>query len=472
MTIITTRTEKGSPLSWNEMDNNLISLNTYKVEKTSDTGAAIIPSGTTAQQPVGGTGMIRINSDISNLEFWNGSYWALAGTGVGGSPTRWQTVTFEGDGITQAFPLPFDPETNSECDISVSGVTQVADVDFNIYGTTLGFIVAPPDGTTIAVRYGTATVPSAAAWGSITGTLSNQTDLQSALNTKITSVSVASANGFTGTSSGGTTPSLTLKTSITGILKGNGTAISAATSGTDYAPATSGTSILYGDGAGGFSNVTIGSNLTFVGGTLSATGGGGSATWGGITGTLSDQTDLNTALSAKQATITATGLLKGAGSGNVSAAVSGTDYVTPSGNEALTNKTINGLTLSGTNGTVMTFPAENASVGFRNVPQNSRSAAYTCVLEDSGKHIFHPAADTTARTWTIPSNASVAYPVGTSIMFVNEGSAGVITIAIASDTMVLAGAGTTGNRTLAANGVATATKITSTKWIIYGTGLT
>jgi len=38
--------------------------------------------------------------------------------------------------------------------------------------------------------------------------------------------------------------------------------------------------------------------------------------------------------------------------------------------------------------------------------------------------------------------------------------------------MRLAGAGTTGNRTLAANGVATAIKITSTEWIISGTGLT
>ena len=44
-----------------------------------------------------------------------------------------------------------------------------------------------------------------------------------------------------------------------------------------YTPGTttSGTSILYGNGSGGFSNVTIGSNLTFAGGTLSATGGGG-----------------------------------------------------------------------------------------------------------------------------------------------------------------------------------------------------
>jgi len=89
--------------------------------------------------------------------------------------------------------------------------------------------------------------------------------------TYVTAVTVVSANGFTGSSSGGATPALTLGTSITGLLKGNGTAISAATSGTDYAPATSGSSILYGNGSGGFSNVTVGSNLTFSAGTLSAT---------------------------------------------------------------------------------------------------------------------------------------------------------------------------------------------------------
>jgi hypothetical protein len=104
--------------------------------------------------------------------------------------------------------------------------------------------------------------------------------------------------------------------------------------------------------------------------------------------------------------------------------------------------------------------------------QNSQSAAYTLVLADTGKHIFHPSADTTARTWTIPANASVAFPIGTAVTFVNQNAAGVITIAITSDTMRLAGAGTTGSRTLAANGVATAIKITSTEWIISGTGLT
>jgi hypothetical protein len=75
-----------------------------------------------------------------------------------------------------------------------------------------------------------------------------------------------------------TTPAITLSTTVTGLLKGNGTAISAASSGTDYAPATSGTSILYGNGAGGFSNVTIGTGVSFAAGTLSATGSGGTVT--------------------------------------------------------------------------------------------------------------------------------------------------------------------------------------------------
>lgn len=112
------------------------------------------------------------------------------------------------------------------------------------------------------------------------------------------------------------------------------------------------------------------------------------------------------------------------------------------------------------------------STTLRQIPQNSQSTAYTLVLADAGKHILHPSADTTARVFTIPANSSVAYPIGTAVTFVNQNAAGVITIAITTDTMRLAGAGTTGSRTLAANGTATALKITSTEWIISGVGLT
>jgi|TARA_R110002126_G_scaffold285692_1_gene436226 hypothetical protein len=123
--------------------------------------------------------------------------------------------------------------------------------------------------------------------------------------------------------------------------------------------------------------------------------------------------------------------------------------------------TLSSCTVDGTN-----------AVGYLIVPQNSQSADYTLVLADSGKQIFHPSADTSARTWTIPANSSVAFPIGTAVTFINQNGAGVITISITTDTMRLAGAGTTGSRTLAANGIATCVKVTSTEWIISGTGLT
>ena len=79
----------------------------------------------------------------------------------------------------------------------------------------------------------------------------------------VTSVSVTSANGFAGTvANASTTPAITLSTSVTGVLKGNGTSISAATAGTDYAPATTGTSSLKGNGSGGFSAATLNDNGT------------------------------------------------------------------------------------------------------------------------------------------------------------------------------------------------------------------
>lgn len=121
---------------------------------------------------------------------------------------------------------------------------------------------------------------------------------------------------------------------------------------------------------------------------------------------------------------------------------------------------------SGIGVSVQAYDAQLSSL----IRQNSQSAAYTTVLTDSGKHILHPTADNNPRTFTIDSNANVAYPIGTAITFVNQ--INTLTIAITADTMTLAGVGTTGSRTLAANGMATALKISTTGWIISGTGLT
>lgn len=109
-------------------------------------------------------------------------------------------------------------------------------------------------------------------------------------------------------------------------------------------------------------------------------------------------------------------------------------------------------------------------VGFREVPQNSQSANYTAVVGDSGKHLLHPNGGGAGDTFTIPANASVAYALGTCLTFVNRDS-NALAIAITSDTLILSGTTTTGTRSLAQNGVATAIKVESTVWIISGSGL-
>jgi len=77
-------------------------------------------------------------------------------------------------------------------------------------------------------------------------------------------------------------------------------------------------------------------NTAITGAQIIAAASGGSATWGGITGTLSSQTDLQTALNGKQATL-----------------VSGTNIKTVNGNSLLGsgNITTNPRTIQSVNGT-------------------------------------------------------------------------------------------------------------------------
>jgi hypothetical protein len=102
----------------------------------------------------------------------------------------------------------------------------------------------------------------------------------------------------------------------------------------------------------------------------------------------------------------------------------------------------------------------------------SKSAAYTTVMADANNILLQPAADTTARTWTIDSNANVPYPIGTCLFFSNQNAAGVLTINVTSDTQRLLTTGATGSRTIAANGMGIWTKIATTEWQAGGPGVT
>jgi len=102
---------------------------------------------------------------------------------------------------------------------------------------------------------------------------------------------------------------------------------------------------------------------------------------------------------------------------------------------------------------------------------NSLSAAYTLVLTDAGKALVHPEADTTARTWTIPANASVAFAVGTVLTIANTYGAGILSLGITTDTLYLAGSSLTGTRSISSGGLATLIKVGDTTWMVSGAGV-
>jgi hypothetical protein len=257
----------------------------------------------------------------------------------------------------------------------------------------------------------------------------------------VNSVGVTSANGFAGTSSGGSTPSLTLSTTVTGVLKGNGTSISAATSGTDYAPATSGTSILYGNGSGGFSNVTIGTNLSFVSGTLSATGSAGGVTSFSAGSTGFTPNTATTGAITLAGTLAVgyggTGVTTSTGSGSNVLSTSPT-LVTPALGTP-TSGTLTNCTSIPVNQATGTLPLANGGTG-----QTTKAAAFDALspMTTLGDIIYGGASGTGTR--------------------LGVGSAGqVLTVVSGAPAWAAAGGGPTGTNTFygsgAGNGISTGT---------------
>lgn len=192
--------------------------------------------------------------------------------------------------------------------------------------------------------------------------------------------------------------------------------------------------------AGQFLSTDGSGNLSFATGITSASLGTGVQTWLG--------TPSSSNLAAAVTDETGSGSLVFATSPTLVTPVLGTP----------TSGTLSNCTVDGTN-----------SVGFRTAPQTSGGAsAYTLVLTDSGKHVIFTGGSTA--TLTVPTNASVAFPVGTTILVVNDNS-GNLTISGAGVTFQLAN-GATGNRTVATKGLATCLKTATDTWYVSGAGVT
>lgn len=108
-------------------------------------------------------------------------------------------------------------------------------------------------------------------------------------------------------------------------------------------------------------------------------------------------------------------------------------------------------------------------VGFKNIPQDAQAGAtYTLALTDGGKHVYV----TGTCTVTIPTNASVAFPIGATITIINNAAA-VTTFTTTSLTVYKAGtsAAWASGGTLSIRGMCTWVKVATDTWFVNGTTL-
>ena len=109
------------------------------------------------------------------------------------------------------------------------------------------------------------------------------------------------------------------------------------------------------------------------------------------------------------------------------------------------------------------------SVGYLEAPQNSQNTSYTLTLTDSGKHIY--SQNTATQVVTIPTNANVAFNVGTMVSIVLPGSGNVTVSPFSGVTLYLAGNSTSASRTISTYGMATLMKVATNTWFINGSGV-
>jgi hypothetical protein len=328
-------------------------------------------------------------------------------------------------------------DNTSDANKPVSSATQSA---LNAKQDTLvsGTNIKTVNGTSV-LGSGNIAISSAVAWGGVTGTLSNQTDLQTALDGKVDENSA-----ITGAT----------KTKITYDAKGLVTAGADATTA-DIADSTN-------------RRYVTDAQLVVVGNT-SGTNTGDNATNSQYSGLAASKQDtLVSGTNIK--TINSTSLL---GSGNVAVeptitATTSADYYRGDKTFATLNKAAVGLgnvdNTSDANKPVST--AQQTALDAKTnklVVANRQTASYTLVLSDADKLVEMNVGS--ANNLTVPLNSSVAFPTGTQILLAQYGAGQTTIVATSGVTIRSNGAKLKLNAQYSG---ATLVKIAENEWYLFG----
>jgi hypothetical protein len=115
----------------------------------SGSSGVVVPTGPASLRPDSAPfGMIRYNTDIGFVEFYNGTIWQ--NMGVGGI-VSYDVITATGDGTTLNYTLDYEYSDPAQLIVFVGSIYQEPTVSYTVSSFTLTFTSAPAAGIPINI---------------------------------------------------------------------------------------------------------------------------------------------------------------------------------------------------------------------------------------------------------------------------------------------------------------------------------
>jgi hypothetical protein len=122
-----------------------ISSNAASYTKFTGTTGVVLPVGNNSNRPAGTAGQIRFNTDISVIEFYNGSSWIPVTNSI-------NDQQISPDGVTQSFTLS-QSSTAAGLIVSINGTIQNPGIAYTVVGDQIAFAEIPQASDYIDIRF-------------------------------------------------------------------------------------------------------------------------------------------------------------------------------------------------------------------------------------------------------------------------------------------------------------------------------